>query len=120
METDQYGYTQLRAEFLGLAYEYCRAKSKRGRGWEAGETEAGFAREQFDEVFTSDIENLMLEVICLVSAAGREPPEVRKIRMVRAEEFLLRVGEINLAGLVGDDDASELLCDLKMLGLLSA
>ena len=33
--------------------------------------------------------------------------------MVRAGEFLLRVGEINLAGLVGDDDASEPFCDLK-------
>jgi hypothetical protein len=109
----------MREELLSLAYEYCRVKTRGRDGWVAGETEAGFARDQFDEVFDSDIENLMLEVIVLVLAAGREPPNVRQSGISRAQSLLKKVGATNLVGLLGEDDASELRHDLKILGLTS-
>lgn len=117
MESNRYGYAQLRDEFLGLAYEYCRVKAMGTRGWIEGETSAGFARDQLDGVFDSDIENLMLEVVCLISAAGREPPKIRELQLSRAAQLLDRVGGNGIHQLLDADGASELLCDLKILGL---
>jgi len=109
----------LREEFLALTYEYCRSKARGPKDWVVGETAAGFARDQFDDVFDSDIEKLMLEVIFLVAAAGREPPDVRRSGISRAKILIQNVGATNLVGLLGEDDASELRYDLKILGLTS-
>lgn len=117
LNADRYGYARLREEFLGLAYQYCRAKTRGAKGWVAGESAAGFARDQFDDVFDTDIEKLMLEVLFLVSAAGRDQPDVRRVAMSRAEVLIARVGATNLVAVLGEDDASELRYDLEILGL---
>lgn len=119
MNADRYGYARLCEEFVGLTYEYCRAKTKGTKGWVSGETAAGFARDQFDDVFDTDIEKPMLEVLFLVSAAGRDQPDIRRLAMSRAKVLIARVGATNFGGVLGEDDASELGYDHEILGLTS-
>ncbi|WP_312319562.1 hypothetical protein [Stenotrophomonas sp.] len=108
----------MRDAFLAYYYEYCRGVARSERKWRPGETAAGFALEQFEGVFKSDIENLMLEVIFLVSSAGRQLAEPRVTEIQVAAELLGRVGVANIPTHLGEEEASELLFDLKVLGLI--
>ncbi|RRU22252.1 hypothetical protein EGJ34_03850 [Stenotrophomonas sp. 278] len=74
--------------------------------------------EQFDGVFHSDIENLMLEVIFLVSSTGRLLAEPSARGLGIAAELLGKVGVANIPSLLDEEEASELLFDLKTLGLI--
>ncbi|WP_282295039.1 hypothetical protein [Stenotrophomonas sp. PS02289] len=118
MKNENQGYLQIRDGFLAYYYEYCRNVARSGREWRPGETAAGFALDQFDGVFYSDIENLMLEVIFLVSSAGRQLAEARERELGIAAELLGEVGVANIPMHMSEEEAAELLFDLKTLGLI--
>ncbi|WMD22482.1 hypothetical protein RAS12_08910 [Achromobacter seleniivolatilans] len=111
------GYREIREQFLGCYYSYCREKLQHHSPWVAGESEVGYAYEELEGTFDRPIENLMLEVIALMLRAGRGGNAMEY--HLSAIDRILKANDINnMACDLSDEDKGDFFADLQILGLI--
>ena len=120
---ERVSYKLMRWWFLSNCYTYCQAKiqsdERWNKGWASNEHEIGYAWEQLESAFSLPIENLMLEIICLVLNAGRGPKQFELITRERITQIL---SEHNLQDLLKElpkEEREEFERDLKLLKVMT-
>ncbi|MCC4593419.1 immunity protein Imm2 [Xanthomonas campestris pv. cannae] len=118
MKDDRAKYNEIRTWILDRCYEYCRLKAKGKSPWVEGESELGYAYDEFENSFETQVEKLMLEVIILILSAGRFSEKSNEYHMKRIYGILQNM---DLSGVLKNlqfDEAEEFKADLRILGLL--
>jgi hypothetical protein len=113
---DRVSYNEIQEWYFGAAYSYCRHKIARKSPWTGDETEYGFAYAQLDNSFDLAIEKLMLEVIYLISTAGRVTQEVQSAHREIMEALLSSNTGEELFSNLSSDEVSEIRSHLNLLG----
>lgn len=111
-------YGEIRKWFLGCYYSYCRSKLKHQNPWIEGESEVGYAYSELENSFDMPVEKLMLEVLALILSAGRATEKVQRYHLNTISELLKGVDLSSVLEDLPSDEAEELKCDLRILGLL--
>lgn len=110
-------YGEMRSWLLSCYYSYCRTKLFYGKDWAENEHELGYAYDQYCDAFNLTIEEVMLEVLVLVLAAGRLP----KSETYHRERIVVLLNGRDLDEMVcelGTEEKEEFLHDLKLLKLI--
>ncbi|MGP1251533.1 hypothetical protein [Serratia sp. CY33802] len=122
MDEERMTYEELRAEYLDCFYSCCRshinAFNKNGTTWEYGIEEIGYASYQYENAQLSPVEMLMLKVFTLILIAGRGPKDVENNYRSSISSILEKTNLESLIQGIGEDEKSDLLYDMELLGLL--
>ncbi|MCL6325970.1 Imm2 family immunity protein [Pectobacterium polaris] len=115
-------YDEIKNIFFNACYSYCQNKNllskENGKTWSENESEHAFAYDALEGSFDSSTEDLMLEVITLISDAGREPEQTKKYHKDIISTILSKHSLNELLDDVTDDDRKNLLYDMSLLGLI--
>ncbi|MEI7144848.1 Imm2 family immunity protein [Pectobacterium brasiliense] len=115
-------YDEIKNIFFNACYSYCQNKSlvskENGKKWSENESEHAFAYDALEGSFNSPTEDLMLEVITLISDAGRETEQTKKYHQDVISTILSKHSLNELLDDVTDDDRKDLLYDMSLLGLI--
>lgn len=114
---DRVTYSEVRACFLALYYNYCRVKLRHNSSWVEGESEAGYAYAELEGSFDKPVEILMLEVVALV-LRGRSSERVHDYHRAVIEEVLRDNDLPSILEGLPQEEAVEFSSDLRLLGVI--
>lgn len=108
-------YKTLKQWFLDDAYIWCQRRFEKGviKEWENEFNEWG-ALDSFSESFELPIENLMIDVIFIITNAGRLKRS-HKIVLNRINDFLLKHNLNELISFLGEEEREDFLYDLNLI-----
>ncbi|WP_123723886.1 Imm2 family immunity protein [Pseudomonas protegens] len=115
---DRVTYSEVRACFLALYYNYCRVKLRHNSLWIEGESEAGYAYAELEGSFDKPVEILMLEVVALVLRGGRSSERVHDYHRAVIEEILRDNDLLGILEGLPQEEAMEFSSDLRLLGMI--
>ncbi|MGI4850206.1 MAG: hypothetical protein ACRYGK_19020 [Janthinobacterium lividum] len=110
-------YKEIRSWLSDSCFEYCRGKLLSHQSWATCESEQAFAYDELSTIFSSTIENLMLEVTALILNSGRL---TQSDNYHRGKIDALLDGK-NLNDLLANmppEESEEFLNDMKILNLI--
>lgn len=118
-------YGEIREMVLGCFYDCCRhiLSTKKKLGASSFKPsydgyEIGYASYQFECTPFLAIEKLMLEVFILILMAGRGPKDVENNYRNSISAILKKTNIESLIEGIGEDEKSDLLYDMELLGLI--
>ncbi|MEL0578891.1 hypothetical protein AACK17_10065 [Pectobacterium punjabense] len=115
-------YAEIKKNFFNACYSYCQNKNlvskENGKTWSENESEHAFAYDALEGSFNSPTEDLMLEVITLISDAGRETEQTKKYHKDVILTILSKHSLNELLDCITDDDRKDILYDMSLLGLI--
>lgn len=115
---ERYTYPEIIKEILGTYYVTCRRKITDANGWSSNEHEIGYAQYDYDGVFTTDIEEIMYQTVCLILDAGRLGEKFRDSGYEIINNILSRVSLDSLLADIPRTEADQFRSDLKILKLI--
>ncbi|NHZ90031.1 hypothetical protein F2P45_13550 [Massilia sp. CCM 8733] len=114
-------YKLIRWRFLEQFYRYARMPENFNcqweDGWERYEKQSQFAYQMIEPALTRPLEKLMIEVVVLLLAAGRQSAAFDQRHRKNIAVLLDDPGLAELVRMLGDDERSEFTNDLAMMDI---
>jgi hypothetical protein len=123
MNEERMNYNEIRSGFMNCFYVYRRDNIKDSQNSKVPtaikqSTEVGFAYYQWEDAYDLPIEMLMRDVFTLIMLAGCTPGIVEQNIRKGIYEILSKYPFDKLLLDVSEEEKSELLYDMELLGLL--